>query len=222
MFEFKSLLGARKKLPVTVEQAEAIVSKAQAGIVAAEGSHKQCRDALNESILDSTLAGKEVPAKHREAMAQADRDLAFAKSNLDAADAILEAAQEADRKACHSAQVDEVEKHLDERSEAVIKLSDAIAAAADCYREVQRLTIAAESVGLPIPAGSMVRIGELTRAVQYELYRVGTDTVNKSRSFPGGEFDNFNHIDNPAVITPLVDVIKQAKTFTINQLRGGL
>ena len=175
---------------------------------------------LNEAVLDATLAGKDVPAKIREAMSRAQADLDFANSGMEAAQAIHAAALDADQRARRADKIAQIGEYLSAREANAAELAAAIENAVTAWRSLLENSERAEAVGLILPQGSMVGTAASRRAVEHELYRLGRDTSNRGLSFPGGQTPSFNNIDNPAEINPLVDELKQATAFTIATLKA--
>jgi hypothetical protein len=216
-FDFKNLVS--KKNAVTVAQAQDIVAKAQQGVSTAQSREKECRNVLNIEIVEAQLSGESVPAKVREAMARAQADLVFANANLEAARAIHQKAVDTDEQAQHAAKIKLVEGHLSDREKDAAALAAAIEKAVAAYRSMLLNTEKAEAVGLPLPMGSMVGSGPLSRATEYELYRLGHD-VNQKRSFPGGTSPSIMMSGQPLAIKPLLDELRQANAFAIAALKA--
>jgi hypothetical protein len=220
MFDFQSLLKLKNKAPVSIAEAEAILEKARQLVASSERKERECRNVLNESIVDCQLSGQDVPAKIRDALSKAQADLVFANASKEAAQAILAVAQDADIAAHRQAQIEQVAQHMANRDKDGAALADAIGNVVAIYKSMLLNAQNAEAVGLPLPMGSMTGAGSLERAVEFELYRQGHDTEHKM-SFPGGKSPAIQLSGQPLAINPLADELKQATAFTISTLKAG-
>lgn len=217
MFDFATLI--RTKKPVDVAKASAILSNAKSAVGHAEQKLAEMRRILNEAIVDSQLGDGTEPTKARAVFDKATGDLTFARTNLEAAEAIHRASVSADEQAQHAAKIKLIEGHLAEREKDAVALAAAIENAVIAYQSMLLNTEKAEAVGLPLPGGSMNGSGPLSRAVEYELYRLGHD-VNQKRSFPGGTSPSIMMSGQPLAIKPLLDELRQANAFAISTLKA--
>jgi hypothetical protein len=109
------------------------------------------------------------------------------------------------------------------RDDAAQRLSDHIAGAAQAYRDLLELSdkAALPLPGVSIPAGSLIGTGELRRAVERELYRLGATALDHRRNFPGGKSHDIELLDAPERLPALVDVVKEASAFALATVSAG-
>jgi hypothetical protein len=108
------------------------------------------------------------------------------------------------------------------RDEAADRLSQHIAAAVAAWHE---LLEASEKAALPVPGidyppGAMTGAGELRRAVERELFRLGAVALDHGRDFPGGQAYDVMVRDQPETIQPLPELLKDASRIVTAILRG--
>jgi hypothetical protein len=85
---------------------------------------------------------------------------------------------------------------LDARDEAATRLSEHIKAAVAAWRDLVDLSDKATLPGLELPLGSLVGVGELRRAVERELFRLGA-SMDHPKDFPGARSHDIELLDCP-------------------------
>jgi hypothetical protein len=111
---------------------------------------------------------------------------------------------------------------LERRDEAAERLAAGLKMAADAWREL--LEHSAKAVlpvpGIEFPHGSMTGTGELRRAVEREMFRVGSTPERHGTDFPGANAHDISVRENPGAIEPLAEVVKGASHYVNATLQG--
>jgi hypothetical protein len=112
--------------------------------------------------------------------------------------------------------------NLVRRDAAAERLAAGLKEAAEAWREL--LDYSGKAVlpvpGMEFPHGSMTALGDLRRAVEREMFRVGSTPERHGTDFPGGNAHDMSVRENPGAIEPLADAIKGASAYVIARLNG--
>jgi hypothetical protein len=109
---------------------------------------------------------------------------------------------------------------LDHRSEAAQRLSDHLKSAVAAWHDLVDTLDEAALPGFELPLGSVTSTGELRRAVERELYRLGARCEDHGRDFPGGRAHDIAMLDCPEQLPALVDVLKDASQYALRTVIG--
>lgn len=217
MFDFTTLISSKKT--VDVAKASAILSNAKISVGNAEQKLGEMRRILNEAIVDSQLGDGAEPTKARAAYDKAQADLTFARTGLEAAEAIHRASMSADELAQRAAKIKIVETEFNARDADAQELSVVLEKAVSLWRSMLEHNQKAENAGLPLPLG-LCTSGALHRALTHEIFRLGHDPIIQGRSFPGGESPSIQLSGQPLAITPLAVELQKATSHVLATLRA--
>ncbi len=194
-------------------------------IVAAEATLAQLTAEHQRAALD---AEADVPGAADRLKSQADR-LAQAGNRLTTLRSALVAAQEAEERGRRQLQaklrkdnIARINAALAQRDVAAERLADALEIACGAWRDLLDYS---EKAAVPVPGvahplGVMITTGELRRAIERELFRVGARPVEHAWDFPGAKPHDLNYRDQPQNLPRLVDVVKAASAHLNAILRG--
>lgn len=122
----------------------------------------------------------------------------------------------------HRENLSRVTAALDRRDEAAARLSQHIEAAVAAWHDLvdwsDKATIPLAGTGLP--PGSMTGLGELRRAVERELYRLGAGSIDHTRDFPGGRAHDLELLDLPERLPSLAAAVKEASGYAVSHVGG--
>jgi len=125
------------------------------------------------------------------------------------------------RAAIQAAQLRKVKREFELRDDAALRLSVAIENAVSAYRDLilhSRAATRACPLGSTWPNGSLCGDGELQRAVDQEMFRLGdTDPVERIPSFP--RMDRYL-LAHPNKVVPLAERVRRQSAITLANLKG--
>ncbi len=118
--------------------------------------------------------------------------------------------------------VAKITENLALRDAAAERLGSALEKAAGAWREL--LDYSGKAVlpvpGMEFPAGAMTGLGDLRRAVERELFRVGATAERHQTDFPGANSHDLMMRENPTALPSLAVTVKEASTMVLARLGG--
>ena len=109
---------------------------------------------------------------------------------------------------------------LDRRDEAAGHLSEHVGAAVAAWRELVEWS---DKAAIPVPGGvvpdgALLKVGELRRLVERELYRQGARALDHGHDFPGGRPYDVMMADQPDRLPALAEECKAASRWALKTL----
>ena len=125
------------------------------------------------------------------------------------------------RESFRQAQIAQVKKHLDARTDAAVALSASISESAKHWKLMLEHGRMARSVSPEVwpSQDDYESVGGLRKAVQHQIHKLGADPQMKT-SLPGGQCSTLDFLQNPAGERDLVDLLKKNSASVLAALTG--
>jgi hypothetical protein len=214
-----NIMSGKPPLTLSPADIQGRISEAEAKLNEADGEHSRAALAAEVGVAGAAARLAAVEETRRGLASR----LETLRSALAAAQADERARQARSRAKLFKDNLAKITAAFGQRDEAAQRLSNHIAAATKAYRELLELSdkAALPLPGVSLPAGSLIGQGELRRAVERELYRLGARPLNHDQDFPGGRAYDVELLDAPDRLPALPEVVRDASRFALDTVSAG-